>query len=39
MASEASLKEAFGGDEANELNNKISAFIDEQFENPTILLA
>ena len=35
MASEASLKEAFGGDEANELNNKISAFIDEQFENPS----
>lgn len=34
IASEASLKEAFGSDEANELNNKISAFIDEQFENP-----
>lgn len=35
IASEASLKETFGGDEAKELNNKISAFIDEQFENPS----
>jgi len=35
MASEASLKEAFGGDKANELNNKISTFIDEQFEKPS----
>lgn len=35
MASEASLKEAFGGDKANEINNKISTFIDEQFEKPS----
>ena len=35
MASEASLKEVFGGDKVNKLNNKISAFIDEQFEEPS----
>ena len=35
MASEASLKKIFGGDKANELNNKISTFIDEQFEKPS----
>ena len=35
LASEASLKEVFGGDKVNKLNNKISAFIDEQFEKPS----
>ena len=35
MASEASLKEVFGGDKVNKLNNKISTFIDEQFEKPS----
>ena len=35
MASEASLKKIFGGDKANKLNNKISTFIDEQFEKPS----
>ena len=39
LVSESAIKDFFGGDKSKELSNKIDAYIDEQFNKPSKVLA
>ena len=39
LVSESAIKDFFGGDKSKELSNKIDAYIDEQFNKPSKVIA